>query len=160
MTIITPNVITCANTSEFTATSGVNVLIARPLSITRNSSGSFSFAAALRFSAMRPFCAAPSPRNTIVNLIHRDKGWGFRGKVREKAVRVTACVSKRNYANCDSWNSSQKYLQVNLGIISIMIHGKFQLVRICGNQHPSTNRCLNFPPLTIPATPGFLLSLP
>ena len=42
----------------------VKVLIARPLSMTMKRMGRFSLAAALRHSAMRPFCAPPSPTNT------------------------------------------------------------------------------------------------
>jgi hypothetical protein len=46
------------------ATSGVKVLIARPLSMMMKRIGRFSLAAALRHSAIRPFCEPPSPQNT------------------------------------------------------------------------------------------------
>lgn len=85
---------TCKKTSELAATSGVKVLMARPLSMTRNSSGSFSFAAAFRVSAMRPFCAAPSPRKTIVILKKKKRDPFARPKKKEKKKNVGDATQK------------------------------------------------------------------
>jgi hypothetical protein len=77
------------------ATSGVKVLIARPLSTTTNRMGRISLAAALRHSAIRPFCAPPSPTNTMVM---RSSSRYLSGSVwRSSKIDLAAPVA---YGNC------------------------------------------------------------